>query len=148
LFPRYWGLFFFGETVQNQRKELFMAEGNVPEKSTPKTIEMRIAELEDKLAKVHITEDEMKAFQKVAALTGGGAAGVPQSGPAQCVINQCIQPCIIHPHCVVNQCIINQCIIRQCIIRQCIIQNCFECGGGCAPGGGIASGGGFGGLGG
>lgn len=46
-----------------------MAE--TPEK--PKTLEMRVAELEDKLSKLHISEEEMKTYQKVAAALGGGA---------------------------------------------------------------------------
>ncbi len=39
----------------------------------PKTLEMRVAELEDKIAKLHITEDEMKTYQKVASALGAGA---------------------------------------------------------------------------
>jgi hypothetical protein len=42
--------------------------------SGQKSLEMRVAELEDKLSKVHITEEEMKAYHKVAALTGAHAA--------------------------------------------------------------------------
>jgi hypothetical protein len=42
-----------------------------------KSLEMRVAALEDKLSKVNITEDEMKAFQKVSALMG---ASVPAAG--------------------------------------------------------------------
>ncbi len=122
-------------------------EKDAKKSTQPKTIEMRLAELEDKMAKVHITEDELKAYQKVAALTGGGAAPT-----AACVVQQCVQPCVVQQcvihQCIVSQCIIRQCIIKQCIIQQCIIQQCAECGGGCAPGGGIAGGGGFGGLGG
>ena len=45
-----------------------------PKKAEQKTLEMRVAELEDRLAKVHITEDELKAYQKVASLVGGQAA--------------------------------------------------------------------------
>ena len=47
-----------------------------------KSLEMRVAELEDKLAQMHITEDEIKAYQKVAGLLGqGGGAGAV--GPAR-----------------------------------------------------------------
>jgi len=35
------------------------------EKGTAKSLEMRVAELEDKMRSVHITEDEMKAAQQV-----------------------------------------------------------------------------------
>jgi hypothetical protein len=105
-----------------------------------KTLEMRVAELEDKLSQVHITEDEMKAFHKVSALMGGGATASPQAG--------CIQDCV--GGCI-NECAIRACtVIRSCTIRACtIIRACtFECGGGCAPGGGMIGGGGFGHLGG
>ena len=33
-----------------------------------KTLEMRVTELEDKLSKIHITEEEMKAYQKVGSV--------------------------------------------------------------------------------
>ena len=63
------------------------------EKSEPKTLEMRVAELEDKLQKVHVTEEEMQAYNKVASLMGGRAAGGTTGGtaslPADCVIAQC-----------------------------------------------------------
>jgi hypothetical protein len=78
-----------------------------------KTLEMRLAELEDKLSKLHITEEELKAYQKVASLLGavpGTGAGVSTAFT-----------CIIRP-CIIAQCVIQQCIA--CIIRpQCI----FEC---------------------
>ena len=109
------------------------------DQSKEKSLEMRVAELEDKLSKVHITEDEMKAYQKVSSLIGGG--GAPNAG---CVLD-CVGGCI-------NECAIRACtVIRSCTIRACtIIRACtYECGGGCAPGGGGFSGGsGFGGLGG
>ena len=102
-----------------------------------KSLEMRVAELEDKLSKVHITEDEMKAYQKVSSLMGGGAS--PQAG---CILD-CTGGCI-------NECAIRACTIRACTIRACTIRACtYECGGGCLPGGGgMTGGGGFGNLGG
>jgi predicted molibdopterin-dependent oxidoreductase YjgC len=45
--------------------------------SGKKTLEMRVAELEDKLSKVHITEEEMKAYQKVASRMGAQSGGRP-----------------------------------------------------------------------
>ena len=105
-----------------------------------KTIEMRLAEIEDKLAQMHITEEEMKAYHKVSALMGGGGP----SPAAGCVVD-CSGGCI-------SECAIRACtIVRYCtIIRYCtILRSCtFECGGGCAPGGGGFPGGGFGSLGG
>jgi hypothetical protein len=109
-----------------------------------KSLEMRVAELEDKLAKLNITEEEMKAFQKVSSLLGGGAAGagagfteagaavpMPQTAPSSII-----------------SCIIRTCIIRTCIIRTCIINCINECTcGPCIAGGGGVGGAGFGGLG-
>jgi hypothetical protein len=117
-----------------------MADTSKGEPKETKSLEMRVAELEDKLAKVHITEEEMKAFHKVSSALGAN----PSAG---CVVN-CASGCI--SECVIRQPIINRlCIIRQCwppiSIRQCTWE-CFECGGG-APGGGLGSSGGFGMLG-
>jgi len=112
-------------------------------KSKEKTLEMRVAELEDKLSKMHITEDEMKAYHKVSALVGGGAgAGAAASPAAGCVVDcsGCINECMIRASTIIRNCT----IIRYCtIIRSCT----FECGGRCAPGG-LGGGGGFGSLGG
>jgi hypothetical protein len=111
------------------------------EQPKEKTLEMRVAELEDKLSKVHITEEEMKAYQKVSSLIGGASATPsPQAG---CILD-CVGGCI-------NECAIRACtIIRSCTIRACTIRACtFECGGNCDPGGGgFFGGGGFGRLGG
>jgi hypothetical protein len=114
------------------------------DQSKEKSLEMRVAELEDKLSKLHITEDEMKAFHKVNSLIGGGGGGgvSPRAG---CVLD-CGGGCI-------NECAIRACAIRSCAIRACtIIRQCtFECGGECLPGGGgglLGGGGGFGGFGG
>jgi hypothetical protein len=120
------------------------------EKGSQKSLEMRVAELEDKLRSVSVTEDEMKAFHKVSALMGGGgqaAAAAPAPGnvgltPYNCIVYQCtvVSQCTIRP-CTIRPCtIINPCTIRQCTI----ISDCInECGGG-LPG----AGGGFGGFGG
>ena len=111
------------------------------DESKEKSLEMRVAELEDKLSKLHITEDEMKAYQKVSSLLGSGGGGVsPRAG---CVLD-CSGGCI-------NECAIRACtIVRSCTIRACTIRACtFECGGECLPGGGgLVGGGGFGGFGG
>ncbi len=107
----------------------------MPEQKNPeqqKSLEMRVAELEDRLSKMHVTEEEMKAYQKVSSLLGGQTAGgvAPALSPQICTIVRCY----IHPICWIR-----------CIIRVC---ECFECGGGCLPGGGAGSvGGGFGSLG-
>jgi len=76
----------------------------------PKTLEMRVAELEDKLSKVHITEDEMKAYQKVSSLVGQQAQ--PTLSPQVCVLN-----------CIIARCIINNCITSVCVHQTCI----YEC---------------------
>jgi hypothetical protein len=108
-----------------------------------KTLEMRMAELEDKLSKVYITEDEMKAYHKVASALGSaaGASGTALSPQV------CVAACTIHHACITANCIIQQCVISACIRQQCI--NECSCGP-CAPmlQGGIGRGGGFGTLGG
>ena len=125
-------------------------------KENEKTLEMRVAELEDKLKSLHVTEDEMKTYHKVASLVGGGPAAAAPAVPQACVVNQCIHACTVVQqciqHCVINPCTVRPCTIvqqciQQCIIRQCIINHCInECGGG---GGGLGGGGGgFGSLGG
>jgi bifunctional N-acetylglucosamine-1-phosphate-uridyltransferase/glucosamine-1-phosphate-acetyltransferase GlmU-like protein len=133
-----------------------------------KSLEMRVSELEDRLAQLHITEDEVKAFEKVSAALGQGTtapAVTPNQGfipnpetctVRQCIINQCtiractiVSNCTIISQCTIRACTIQQCtIINQCTINQCTIQQCInECGGG-LPGGGGIGGGGFGQLGG
>ena len=53
-----------------------MPEKNPPEPSPPeKTLEMRLADLEDKMSKIYITEEEWKAYQKVSRLLGQGTSG-------------------------------------------------------------------------
>jgi len=135
------------------------------DKESEKTLEMRVAELEDKLKGLQVTEEEMKAYNKVAALMGGGAAAPSAAGiaapssiptPDNCVISQCIRACTVVQQCTIRACtirvctVVQQCTIRACTIRQCcIIQDCInECDGGGGFGGGGLGGGGFGSLGG
>ena len=103
------------------------------EKKEPeKTLEMRVAELEDKLSQVHITEDEMKAFRKVSGLLGQQAGTTAAGAAGGTVAGGCVVDCV---GCV-NECgIIRQPILRQCVIRQPIwIRACtFECNE-CGPG--------------
>ena len=89
------------------------------EKSSEKSLEMRVAELEDKLSKLHVTEEEMRTYQKVAtAMLQAGA----------------VRPCVVH--CVVS-----------CVVR-CVVNCIFECTcGPCLQSGGGGAFGGFGGLG-
>jgi hypothetical protein len=110
-------------------------------KSGEKTIEMRLAELEDKVSKIHITEEELKAYHKVNALIGGqqvtgaGAHLDPTvaASPLVCVI----QPCVIQ-HRVVPR-------IVPRIVNECTCGPCFGGSGGGGFGGGGFGGGGFGG---
>jgi hypothetical protein len=81
-----------------------------------KSLEMRVAELEDKLSKVHITEEEMKAYQKVSSLIGQQAQ--PALSPQVCVVN-----CV---HCIIAQCIVNVCIRPVCI-NECTCGPCGAC---------------------
>jgi hypothetical protein len=136
-----------------------------------KSLEMRVAEIEDKLSKIHITEDEMKAFQKVSGLIGGPATAASPCIAAQaaspCIAAQAVSPCIAAhaaSPCIASQganvfagCIVSDCFacsgcwtecwapIRQCVRQCCIFQATGPFRGG---GGGGFSGGGFGSLGG
>jgi hypothetical protein len=123
----------------------------MPEQSKEKTLEMRVAELEDKLSKMHVTEVEIKALPTDNALMGGaggsGEAGglAPQAGCILDCVGGCINECAIRACTIVRACTIRACTIRACTIRACT----FECGGNCDPGGGgLIGGGGFGGFGG
>src|SRR5262245_28461345 len=100
-----------------------------------KSLEMRIAAIEDKLSKMHVTEEEMKAYEKVSGMMGGQGA---VQGGAQAAI---CQICAIAR----NRAIFCWPGIRRPIITVCECQcgPCIEGGGG---GGGF--GGGFGGFGG
>lgn len=126
-----------------------------------KTLELRVAELEDKLKGLQITEEEMAAYNKVVSLMGVApqvatqdpSIGTQIPAPGNCVISQCIRSCIVQQcirSCIIHQCIRACTVVNQCTIRACTIQDCInECGGGCAPGGGgFIGGGGFGALGG
>lgn len=54
-----------------------------------KSLEMRVAALEDKLSKLNISEEEMKTYQKVASLLGGGVpAAAPGLSPQVCTISR------------------------------------------------------------
>jgi hypothetical protein len=114
-----------------------------------KSLEMRIAELEDKLSKVHITEDEMKAYHKVSSLMGSGAAASSPCVAAKpgvsssCVAHSCVTACVVHQSCVVRACILH-CVVQQCV--NCIAQCINECNASGQGGGGVG-GGGFGTLG-
>jgi hypothetical protein len=110
-----------------------------------KTLEMRVAEIEDKLAQMHITDEEMKAFNKVAGAMGltGGAEGAPMSAPAAGGASAAAAP---SRAIAINRGLCIQCIVPRRGI-QCIIF-CNECTcGPCTQGGGGGFGGGFGGFG-
>lgn len=123
------------------------------DKTDEKTLEMRLAALEDKLSGMQVSEDEMRAYHKVASLIGAQAApaaGAEALHPTACVIQQCVQPCVVQ-QCTIRACtVVQQCIractvVQQCTIRACTIEQCInECGPG-LPG---VGGGGFGTLGG
>ena len=76
-----------------------MTESQRPEQE--KTLEMRVAEIENRLAQLNVTEEEMRAYQKVSALMAGGgmpmggmaapmAAPMPALSPIVCVIPRSI----------------------------------------------------------
>jgi hypothetical protein len=76
--------------------------------SSQKSLEMRVAELEDKLSKVHITEEEMKAYHKVAALTGGAHSAAKPS-----IIDYCLS-CYYCYNCYFCQRCLTEC--TECIV--------------------------------
>ncbi len=118
-----------------------MADPKSPDQ--PKSLEMRVAELEDKLSKVHITEDEMKAFQKVSSLLGSGQAPAETAVPASAAAQLSPQVCVVSR--AVNRSVSPRSISP---VNRGIIGECFECScGPCSQSGG-GFGGGFGGLGG
>jgi hypothetical protein len=89
--------------------------------SQAKTLEMRVAELEDKLSKLNVTEDEMKAYQKVSALMGPQAP-TPSPIPQICVINRCISTVCITTVCsCIRPACIYECTCGPC--NSCILQS-------------------------
>jgi hypothetical protein len=96
-----------------------------------KSLEMRIAAIEDKLSKMNVTEEEMKAYEKVSAMMGGVPAAPQQVLPQICVARNRVVFCWPNPG------------IRRPIITVCECQ----CGP-CIQGGGGGFGGDFGGFGG
>jgi hypothetical protein len=52
-------------------------------KPSEKTLEMRVAAIEDMLAKLHITEEEMRAYEKVSNLLANPARGHCYQPPVQ-----------------------------------------------------------------
>jgi len=90
-----------------------MSDDNSPREAP--TLEMRLAAIEDKLARLTVTEEEMAAYHKVAGLAAsrGGAAPSTALSPRVCTISpiaisNCwihISNCLISPPIVVNDCI-------------------------------------------
>jgi hypothetical protein len=121
-----------------------------------KTLEMRVAELEDKLAQLHISEEEMQTYQKVASKLGA-AAPCQQSAASPCVAAQQQQPCVAAQQQAQQPCVASQTnqisaispFYYRCYYYRCYYYNCYyynDCilGGGQTGGTG---GGGFGGFG-
>ena len=113
-----------------------------------KTLEMRVAELEDKLSKIHISEDELKAYHKVNALVGGQPApDVTTAATPAAAAQLSPQVCVISQVCVVSRAVSRSISPRSISPINRGIGECFECT--CGPcsqaGGGFT--GGFGGLG-
>jgi hypothetical protein len=92
-----------------------------PAQAQRPTLEMRVAAIEDKLAALQITEQEMAAYHKVAALLAGGqaaaapAAAAPALSPTVCACIRyptCIRypSCIRYPTCICYECTCGPCI--------------------------------------
>lgn len=104
-------------------------------KQNEKSLEMRVAELEDRLAKLHVTEEEMRTYQKVSNLLGGQpAAPAEPLGGSSCALSP--QLCMI-PRAVARA--VPMYPIHGC---DCYLECAF-----CAPIRGVRWGGGFGGFG-
>lgn len=69
-----------------------MADPQDPEKA--KSLEMRIASIEDKLSKMSVSEEDMRGYQKVASLMGA-AAGSQALSPYVCSIRSNCILCVI-----------------------------------------------------
>ena len=129
-----------------------------------RTLEMRVAELEDKLAQMHISEEDMKTYQKVASQLGTGACQQCTASP--CVAAQAQQPCVAAQAQAQQPCVAAQQAAQQpcvastasispyyyrCYYFRCYYYNCYyynDCILATGPTGGPAGGGGgFGGFG-
>lgn len=101
-----------------------------------KSLEMRVAELEDKLSRLHITEAEINAHNKVAALS----CHVPQPPPPPCVAPRfhscyvpqpppppCVAPCIFHHSCYVPQPPPPPCVAQGIDTSAFTIRDCLAC---------------------
>jgi hypothetical protein len=93
-------------------------------KSGEKSIEMRLAEIEDKLAKLHITEEEMRAYQKVSSLLGGASGMEAGIDPTTAALSPTV--CQISPRLRLVPRIVPR-IVNECICGPCA---CFTSGGG------------------
>jgi hypothetical protein len=93
-----------------------------------KSIEMRLAEIEDKLSKLHVTEEEMKAYEKVSTLLGGtqGVEAVGTAGAGTALSPQFCQ--ISRFRGITPRSIVPRQIVRQ--IFECYECSCGPCGGG------------------
>jgi hypothetical protein len=107
------------------------------EKTDLKTLEMRLAALEDKLSKLNVSEEDMKTYERVANALGTGGQTSLTPNPDSCTVCQISRQRLV---------CINRGIIPRQIIRFC--NECFECGPCAMGGGGFSGGGGFGGFGG
>ena len=100
-------------------------EETMADQPTQKTLEMRIAELEDKLSKLQVSEEDMKTYHRVSAALGGGTTMSSVAPTAGCIVGQCISGCW-------TEC-------RGCVIRHCIIASCQPWGGIFQGGGGFGT---------
>jgi hypothetical protein len=71
-----------------------------------KSLEMRIAAIEDKLSKLNVTEEEMKAYEKVSSLMGAGtpAAGTAPSPQFLCAITRFVFCQVFQPPRTIRAC--------------------------------------------
>jgi hypothetical protein len=89
--------------------------GDQSRENTP-TLEMRLAAIEDKLARLTVTEEEMATYNKVAGLAAarGVASSTPALSPRVCTISP-VSNCWIH----IQNCWIFQ-PIQPIVVNDCI----------------------------
>jgi hypothetical protein len=85
-----------------------MSDEQATKKETP-TLEMRLAAIEDKLARLTVTEEELAAYTKVSALSGSRGAAAPSTALSPRV---CVSPVSILTNCwvYVHPVVVNDCI--------------------------------------
>lgn len=73
-----------------------------------RTMEMRVAELEDKMSQMHITEEEMQTYQRVAQKLGAAPCQQCATSPCVAAQQQAAPPCVAAQQAAQQPCIAGQ----------------------------------------